>query len=818
MRHATAPMNAPALTESLVQYGTADGIRRAIAAGADIEARDAHHRTPLMIAVESGNLETARALLQAGADVEARDDDIRRWTQRMTATVGVGVLAAMLDAVRDVQQQSPNVAKSWPMGSTSLHLAVDAGSAAMVRLLLDHGADTSAHCGRDAGGTVVERAVGKANASVLDALILTARRKQAPIVRRLLRAGADPNATELDGRRLLEPLVMELQGDREGWTLIRELVEVGAGGGAHNVSPAIVPFTKDPVQALMLRMLLDAGADVDTLTPVTGNLALIQAARYHDRTALTCLLEYGADTDPRSGPWHPDSPLALALAQEDGPTLSDVLTLPRIVLDAGADASTAMRCASPAALDYMLLTGADPNTRAQADAATVSMSTATALGPSNVRLLIAAGAELEARTHVRAPRSGASASEFDAHWEPAGRTALMFAAYARQFDSICVLLDAGADVHARSEDGVTALMIADQVARDQRMVQRLFDAGADPADLRPPRLVRVQRRPGRQAEPPPAIPEEVLRHGSPAEILQAIAPLSEEAARAAVDQAALSTAVQAGNLAAVRCLLDAGADPNPGKHATSALHEAVLRYDVACVEALLDAGADPNHSDWYAERPLDYVGDWQDHPGPRDGGAAVVRMLLEAGASCAPTQSIPRANVLVNWYRWTDHDGSLEPARVQELLPWVTDLDLETDAGDDTGLMREAENGDLHTARLLLGMGADPDARATDHANALVRAAAAHRHRGAMVRLLLGAHPAIADDDGIAALFAAARAGKADAIRALLVHGVPPDSWLDGETRPSCEPQPQGVRPPSRRCSRRAPIPTHRAFVTAGRR
>src|SRR5205823_13903487 len=61
----------------------------------------------------------------------------------------------------------------------------------------------------------------------------------------------------------------------------------------------------------------------------------------------------------------------------------------------------------------------------------------------------------------------------------AGATALMWAA--ADADKIQLLLDAGADVDARSDDRRTALVIASGIVGGAPAVRRLLDYGADPS-------------------------------------------------------------------------------------------------------------------------------------------------------------------------------------------------------------------------------------------------------------------------------------------------------------------------------------------------
>ena len=58
-----------------VAAGDVDGVRRAVAAGADLEVRDGDRRTPLLLATRAGQVAIARVLLDAGADPDLADGE-----------------------------------------------------------------------------------------------------------------------------------------------------------------------------------------------------------------------------------------------------------------------------------------------------------------------------------------------------------------------------------------------------------------------------------------------------------------------------------------------------------------------------------------------------------------------------------------------------------------------------------------------------------------------------------------------------------------------------------------------------------------------
>ena len=67
-----------AATQSLrhaVQYGKIEGVKKAIAAGVDVNAKDEDGGTPLLYATLSGHKEVAELLIAKGADVNAKNED-----------------------------------------------------------------------------------------------------------------------------------------------------------------------------------------------------------------------------------------------------------------------------------------------------------------------------------------------------------------------------------------------------------------------------------------------------------------------------------------------------------------------------------------------------------------------------------------------------------------------------------------------------------------------------------------------------------------------------------------------------------------------
>ena len=187
---------------------------------------------------------------------------------------------------------------------------------------------------------------------------------------------------------------------------------------------------------------------------------------------------------------------------------------------------------------------------------------------------------------------------------PSGEKVLMTCARAGDAGAVKALLAHGADVNAKEhEHHQTALMWA-VAQRHPQVVQLLIDARAD---VRARSLTYAQTVVGEQTQR--AGREElnytVLRGGATPLLFAARAGDAESATlllKAGADPndsqpdgvGALVLAAHSGNGHVAALLLEHGADPNAFGSGYTALHAAVLRSDLNLVKALLTRGADPN--------------------------------------------------------------------------------------------------------------------------------------------------------------------------------------------------------------------------------
>lgn len=163
-------------------------------------------------------------------------------------------------------------------------------------------------------------------------------------------------------------------------------------------------------------------------------------------------------------------------------------------------------------------------------------------------------------------------------------------------------------------------------------------------------------------------------------------------------EGALSLADAARNqdLAAVKSLLDEGADPDqPGDFDTPAIHWLVRYNDLDAVRLMLDKGSDPNISNRYGVTPLTLAVD--------AGNTDMVRLLLEAGAD-ANTVLHNKKPILFS----AAAVGVL--GSVQELVNHGAKVDARDPQFGQSALMIAANEGHADVVNYLLEQGADPNA------------------------------------------------------------------------------------------------------------
>jgi ankyrin repeat protein len=331
-----------------------------------------------------------------------------------------------------------------------------------------------------------------------------------------------------------------------------------------------------------LRALVQRKTDVNVAQP-DGTTALHWAVMWNNDEAVTLLLHAGANATARNR--YGATPLSEAVTA--GST-----TMVEALLKAGADAKTlttedgetvlmtAARAGNSGVVRVLLERGADVNAREKYKGQTALMWAAAERHPEVVKLLLDGGADWKVRSfdrETKIPKLSAASSITPI--PRGGFPALAFSAREGDIESARVMLEKGVDINYGDVDNTTALVVA-IMNKQYTFAKFLIDRGADVNIAgsygRTPLYAIIDMRnedysalPNRKTEDPlPTI--DVLRAlldrgGNLNATLTAFLP-----GRSGMDfgdttlgpgTTPLMRAARAGDTAAMRMLLDKGADP-----------------------------------------------------------------------------------------------------------------------------------------------------------------------------------------------------------------------------------------------------------------
>jgi N-acyl-D-amino-acid deacylase len=267
----------------------------------------------------------------------------------------------------------------------------------------------------------------------------------------------------------------------------------------------------------------------------------------------------------------------------------------------------------------LLAEGADPNSK-DVNQASALMYAALYASPRVLDQLIRGGADLTYR-------------------DKSGLTALAWAVHS--YESAKVLIDAGADVNAKSNIGGTPLLTAAAYPGNAPLLRLMLERGAE---------------------------LQTSVFGATALILAALT----------------------GDADSIALLLKKGSDPNaPGPGGFSALHFAVMRGDRRMVQLLIDAGVNVKIRTSKEEDALERYGFWND--------PALVRMLLERGID--PARKDARGH---NALLFAASSDTVTPEVFALLLKNTPSVNARTAYGDDA-LQAAQRRADARIAELLGG-------------------------------------------------------------------------------------------------------------------
>ena len=265
------------------------------------------------------------------------------------------------------------------------------------------------------------------------------------------------------------------QPDRWWLVLVLSALTMGATGRDLPLIEAV-----KSADTTTIRYLLEQGVAINA-HETDGTTALHWAVHLDDQDTAELLIRAGADVEASNR--YGVTPLALAGATGNG-------TIIELLLSNGADPNTALqngetalmaasRNGNPDAVQVLLAHGATVNTTESTRNQTALSWAAAENHITAVQLLIEAGANVHARTRAIVPENGGYRSDALTFLHVGGFTPLLFAVRGGHTETVLALLDAGASLHERLANGEGPLHLAIMNAHYD-LAALLLEKGADP--------------------------------------------------------------------------------------------------------------------------------------------------------------------------------------------------------------------------------------------------------------------------------------------------------------------------------------------------
>lgn len=632
-------------------------------------------------------------------------------------------------------------------GATGLMVAIGRGDISIVKLLLQHNADTKRQA-KDAATLIVAVKKGRAefvkilieygaDVNMLDEkdrtmLMLAAAEGHTNIVKLLLEHNIDVNAKDVKGETALIVAV------KKGWSdLVKILLEHDADVNMRDKNyrtPLMLAAAEGHIN--VVKLLLKHDVDV-TAKDKDNNTALMYAeAKGHPEVVQMLRAKIDPPKPKIQGPRVTNDEFVVAA------TFGRIETV-RKALEQGADANARMKD-SPILLMVSLMGhidivklliehGADIEARHAVSGITPLMAAASSGKLDVVKLLIARGAKVEAKNE-------------------SGGTALMVAASKEQFKAVEFLLEQGADIDARYNNGGTALLEAVENGKTD-MVRLLlkYDADVNAKDQNDLTALMIAAIDGRTE-----IAKQLLEHGAD---INAVLKSGHTA---------LIGAAMDGHTDVVKLLLEHGADvkvkTNDGQSALMFAeikgHTEIVRILKAALIGQAERGEQLSKME-ISEEERDRLNN-NLLVAINYGNVEMVKKALYEGADINARNSERDTALVTAAFR-----GHTEVVNL--LLEQGADIETKVQKGA-TALTVATLKGYFDIVRLLVEHGADITTRVEDGRDLLM--AAAYSGNSDITQFLIekGADMDLTDNNGLTALMMASQNGHTHVVKTLLAH------------------------------------------------
>ena len=531
-------------------------------------------------------------------------------------------------------------------GWNPLHSAVEGGNEVIIETLLSSGLDIDSR-GND-GTTPLMVAAAKGEEKTVDLL---------------LSKGADPFLKNFMGRNLLHAAA---EGGNSS-IVMRAFsydIDINAKDDDCSATPLIIAVKQNHIE--VVKYLLQKGADISLTTEPEKRNALHIASQEGSVAVIEMLLSYDLRPDPRDG--EGNTPLACAAANGQ-------IEAVNCLLEHGADPFLkgqngwsllhfAAQSGNVVIIETMLSKGLDINSRGKTmcDDGITPLMVAAALGQERaVNLLLSKGADPHLKILM-------------------GKNLLHVAAQGGNTSIVKKALSYDIDIDSKDEGSATPLIIAVK-ENHVEVVKCLLQRGADMLLTYGPDKMNVLHI--------------ASQEGSVAVIEMLLSYDLRPDPRDGEGNTPLACAAANGQIEAVNCLLEHGADPFlKGQNGWSLLHFAAQSGNVVIIETMLSKDLD-------IDSRAQTLGITPAMVSIRFGKLEALKYLLEKGAD----GSLKTLEGQFSHLSFAVTAGSVEA--IELLLSHGCSIDDRDDQGE-TPLMQAAVAGKTEVLKYLLAQGADP--------------------------------------------------------------------------------------------------------------
>lgn len=262
-------------------------IRILLEEGANIAMKNVRGRTPLHLAAEKGHEEAVRLLMEHGATADEAAGFLDRAGNSPLHSAAKNGHEAV---VRVLLEMGVDCTITTEFGATPLHWAAKMGHEAVVAALLENEAVVDAMAQDESQSTPLHWVAE----SCCWTTIFKSRDPE-PIIKRLLKKGADVRVTNANGKTALH-----FAAENGEYATRRKEEKYTPGRSPKSIK--VSNTNQEAVQAAhrtLITLLLDSGADINA-RDLSGSTALHCAAAYGDEHAVKLLLDRGADIEAKN--------------------------------------------------------------------------------------------------------------------------------------------------------------------------------------------------------------------------------------------------------------------------------------------------------------------------------------------------------------------------------------------------------------------------------------------------------------------------------------------------------------------------------------